>query len=186
MSALTVYQDDQPQTGESFLQFEQIQQRLAVLDVRFERWQADFPIAADADQATILKAYQQPIEALKRQYGFKSVDVISLHPNHPEKTALRNKFLSEHTHDDFEVRFFIEGHGVFFLHIDRKVYVILCQQGDLISVPAGTPHWFDMGEAPNFKCIRLFTTPEGWVANFTGSEIARNFPTMDQYLAQLS
>jgi 1,2-dihydroxy-3-keto-5-methylthiopentene dioxygenase len=41
-----------------------------------------------------------------------------------------------------------------------------------------------MGEAPHFKCIRLFTTPEGWVATFTGSAIAQSFPTLDQYLAQ--
>ncbi|MGR9114960.1 MAG: 1,2-dihydroxy-3-keto-5-methylthiopentene dioxygenase [Gammaproteobacteria bacterium] len=185
MSALTVYQEDQPQTGESFFELDQIQERLAALDVRFERWVARFPLPDDADQATVLKAYQGPIEQLKEQFGFKSVDVISLHPDHPEKAALRNKFLSEHTHDDFEVRFFIEGRGMFCLHFDNKVYSILCEQGDLISVPAGVRHWFDMGEAPHFKCIRLFTTPEGWVANFTGSEIARNFPTLDQYVSKL-
>jgi 1,2-dihydroxy-3-keto-5-methylthiopentene dioxygenase len=44
-------------------------------------------------------------------------------------------------------------------------------------VPAGTRHWFDMGPAPRFTAIRLFTTPAGWVANFTGTPIARNFPS---------
>lgn len=185
MSALTVYHDEQVQTGESFFELEQIQQQLTALDVRFERWTTDFPLPADADQATVIKAYQRPIEQLKEQFGFKSVDVISLHPGHPEKVALRNKFLSEHIHEDFEVRFFIEGRGLFCLHVNGKVYLILCEQGDLISIPAGTPHWFDMGEAPHFKCIRLFTTPEGWVANFTGSKISRNFPTLDQYVSTL-
>jgi 1,2-dihydroxy-3-keto-5-methylthiopentene dioxygenase len=53
----------------------------------------------------------------------------------------------------------------------------LCERGDLISVPAGTRHWFDMGPAPRFTAIRLFTTPAGWVANFTGEPIARGFPS---------
>lgn len=186
MSALTVYREDQPQSGDTFLEFDHIQKQLAALDVRFERWQAEFPLAPDASQATVIDAYQGPIGQLQEQYGFKSVDVISLYPEHPEKTALRNKFLSEHVHDDFEARFFIEGRGLFCLHVDQKVYLILCEQGDLISIPAGTPHWFDMGEAPQFKCIRFFTTPEGWVARFTGSDIANNFPTLDQFVSGLS
>ena len=53
----------------------------------------------------------------------------------------------------------------------------------LISVPANTRHWFDMGSNPNFKCIRLFTTADGWVGNFTGSEIAKTFPDFDTFLA---
>ena len=48
--------------------------------------------------------------------------------------------------------------------------------GDLVRVPAGMPHWFDMGPRPRFTAIRLFTNPEGWVAHYTGSDIARRFP----------
>ncbi|MGR9051557.1 MAG: 1,2-dihydroxy-3-keto-5-methylthiopentene dioxygenase [Gammaproteobacteria bacterium] len=184
MTALTVYQDEHPETGESFFAFDPIRQQLATLDIRIERWEAGFPFPSNADQTTVLKAYQRPIDQLKEHFGFKSVDVISLHPDHPEKDALRKKFLSEHIHDDFEVRFFIEGRALFYLHVGGKVYLLLCEQGDLISIPAGTPHWFDMGEAPYFKCIRFFTTPEGWVARSTGSDIAKSFPTLDQYLAQ--
>ena len=110
------------------------------------------------------------------EYGFKSVDVVSLDPNHPDKAALRAKFLDEHTHSDFEVRFFVDGKGLFYIHTGGKVYGVLCEKGDLISVPADTPHWFDMGENPCFKCIRLFTTPEGWVAQFTGDKIAAGYP----------
>jgi 1,2-dihydroxy-3-keto-5-methylthiopentene dioxygenase len=110
---------------------------------------------------------------------------MKLTPDHPEKSAFRQKFLAEHIHDDFEVRFFVEGSGLFYLHNEDKVYAVLCEQGDLISVPANTTHWFDMGENPRFTCIRLFTTADGWVANFTGSEIAKTFPTFDQYIAEL-
>ncbi len=53
---------------------------------------------------------------------------------------------------------------------------MLCEEGDLISVPAGTRHWFDMGPNPRFTAIRLFTNADGWIANFTGDTIADRFP----------
>ena len=186
MSALTVYLDNQPQYGVLYTDFTFIQNQLDNLGVQFERWTADSPLAADADQESVLAAYDDSIDRLKQQFGFQSVDVIKLSQDHPEKAVFRQKFLAEHTHDDFEVRFFVEGHGLFYLHVADKVYAVLCEQGDLISVPANTTHWFDMGENPRFTCIRLFTSPDGWVAEFTGSEIAKTFPTFDQYIAGLS
>jgi 1,2-dihydroxy-3-keto-5-methylthiopentene dioxygenase len=186
MSALTVYVENQPGSSETMTDFSSIQNSLNRIGVQFERWAAQCELAPDADQEAIISAYRDSIERLKQQYGFQSVDVVSLNPDHPDKDAFRQKFLAEHVHDDFEVRFFIEGRGLFYLHVDGKVYAVLCEKGDLISVPAHTTHWFDMGERPSFKCIRLFTTPEGWVAAFTGSEIAKSFPTFDQYVNGLS
>jgi 1,2-dihydroxy-3-keto-5-methylthiopentene dioxygenase len=186
MSLLTIYADNQPEHGETYNDFAGIEKQLSAIGVQFERWQADCELAVDASQDAILAAYQDPIEWLKHQYGFKSVDIINLNADHPEKTALRQKFLSEHIHTDFEVRFFIDGCGLFCLHVGDKVYAVLCEKSDLISVPANTKHWFDMGENPSFKCIRLFTTTEGWVADFTGNDIAKAFPTLDQTVATLS
>ncbi|WP_020564101.1 1,2-dihydroxy-3-keto-5-methylthiopentene dioxygenase [Methylosarcina fibrata] len=186
MSALTVYAENEPGSGETTTDFSSIRDSLAGIGVQFERWTANGELAPDADQEAVILAYQDAIERLKRQYGFQSVDVVSLNPDHPDKDAFRQKFLAEHVHDDFEVRFFIDGRGLFYLHAGGKVYAVLCEKGDLISVPADTTHWFDMGERPFFKCIRLFTTPEGWIARFTGSEIARSFPTFDQYVNALS
>ncbi len=182
MSLLLVYDEHQPQQFDKYALFDQIVRQLSKIGVQFERWQADFDLPPDADQETILSAYAPSIQRLKRDFGFQSVDVINLTPEHPDKTALRQKFLSEHIHEDFEIRFFIEGYGLFYLHVDEKVFAVLCRQGDLISVPANTPHWFDMGENPSFKAIRLFTTPDGWVAKFTGSEIAKSFPSLDELL----
>ncbi len=185
MSALSIYPADQPQAGITTREFADISSQLAEIGVQFERWQAAYEFGADADAQTVLDAYQDSVNHLKQSYGFQSVDVISLTADHPNKDQLRQKFLAEHTHDDFEVRFFVDGKGLFFLHVADKVYAVLCEQGDLISVPANTTHWFDMGAEPNFKCIRLFTTEDGWVANFTGSTIAASFPTLDAYLADL-
>ncbi|EIC31246.1 MULTISPECIES: 1,2-dihydroxy-3-keto-5-methylthiopentene dioxygenase [Methylomicrobium] len=186
MSALTVYPDNQPQSGALYTDYSDIAAELSRIGVQFERWTANRVLADDADQETVIEAYRDSVERLMLQYGFQSADVVSLQPDHPQKAAFREKFLAEHIHEDFEVRFFVDGKGLFYLHAGDKVYAILCEKGDLISVPANTTHWFDMGENPCFKCIRLFTTPEGWVATFTGSDIARSFPTFDQYVAALS
>jgi 1,2-dihydroxy-3-keto-5-methylthiopentene dioxygenase len=185
MSALIIYPDTDPLAGKRYTDFADIQRQLSDIDVKFERWTANCELSANADQASIIAAYQEPIDNLKQLYGFQFVDVINLSSNHPEKAAFRQKFLAEHIHDDFEVRFFIDGCGLFYLHVGDKVYAALCEKGDLISVPANTTHWFDMGENPSFKCIRLFTTPEGWVARFTGSDIAKSFPSLDEILAEL-
>lgn len=186
MTALTIYPEQAPQQGKLYTDFADIHQQLAAINVQIERWTANTPLAVDADQAGVIAAYAGSVERLQQQYGFQSVDVVKLTADHPDKTAFRQKFLSEHTHDDFEVRFFVEGRGLFYLHVDGQVFAILCEQGDLISVPGNTTHWFDMGENPQFTCIRLFTKPDGWVADFTGSDIATTFPTLDQYVAELA
>ena len=57
-----------------------------------------------------------------------------------------------------------------------KVYEVECVKDDLIAVPDGVTHWFDMDEYPKFAAIRFFTAPDGWVGHFTGTTIAQQFP----------
>lgn len=158
---------------------QRIAEELAGRGVRFERW-ATRTLSAAPTPDEVLKAYQPEIEMLKTDGGYAACDVISLKPDHPDKAALRQKFLNEHTHGEDEVRFFVAGSGLFTLHLDDRVYEVLCEAGDLIGVPGGTPHWFDMGPSPSFVALRLFTNPEGWVASFTGSDIAGRFPRYEQ------
>jgi 1,2-dihydroxy-3-keto-5-methylthiopentene dioxygenase len=179
MSRLRIFNAEQPQTSPSVYEdHPAIARELAQVGVRFEQWEANQPVEPGASQEEVIAAYQGDIDRLMRQEGYQSVDVISLKPDHPDRAALRQKFLNEHTHSEDEVRFFVAGAGQFTLHIGDKVYDVLCEQGDLIGVPDGTRHWFDMSESPYFVAIRLFTNKEGWVANFTGSDIAEQFPRM--------
>lgn len=157
----------------------EIAARLNAAGVRFERWEAAQPLPAGASQAAVIAAYRGEIDGLMQSNGYRSVDVISMAPDHPDRHALRAKFLNEHTHSEDEVRFFVAGQGLFNLHIGERVYEVLCERGDLISVPADTPHWFDMGPAPAFTAVRLFTNPEGWVAQMTGAAIAERFPRLE-------
>jgi 1,2-dihydroxy-3-keto-5-methylthiopentene dioxygenase len=180
MTTLRIYSEtDQTTAKRTLTEAEAIQQALAEIGVMFERWDASRQLAPDASQDEVLDAYKSSIDRLTAQFGFKSVDVITIAPDNPNKLAMRDKFLHEHTHDDFEVRFFVDGQGMFYIRKNEHVYAILCTRGDLLSVPANTKHWFDMGTEPSIKAIRLFTTPEGWVATFTGDKIAERFPTLD-------
>lgn len=176
MSELRVHAEDQPVPEVVFSAFSDIQRELGAIGVSFERWQADRVLSDEATSEDVIAAYRRDVDRLMTDYGFQSVDVLRMTPEHPDREALRAKFLNEHTHTEFEVRFFVEGSGLFYLHTNDRVYAVICEQGDLISVPAGTTHWFDMGPRPNFTAIRLFTNPDGWVANFTGSDIASRFP----------
>ena len=179
MSRLRIFDENEPHTARATLdRHEAIAEELAKVGVRFERWEANQPIAPGASQEEVIAAYRSDIDRLMDEAGYQAVDVISLAPDHPDRAALRQKFLSEHTHSEDEVRFFVAGSGQFTLHLDGKVYDVLCEQGDLIGVPDGTRHWFDMSEAPYFVAIRLFINKEGWVANFTGDAIAERFPRM--------
>lgn len=180
MSVLSVYHETRPdQPLKVLTHLEDIAPTLAKVGVQLERWEASAAIAAGASQEEVIAAYRPQIDKLMAERGYVTVDVISLTRDHPQKDELRSKFLDEHRHAEDEVRFFVAGRGLFTLHIEDMVYAVLCEKNDLISVPAGTRHWFDMGEEPHFVAIRLFNNPEGWVAEFTGERIADQFPRLD-------
>lgn len=179
MSALTIFTDTEAtQPVWHSTEAEAIREKLHAKNVRFERWQADRDLGENPDTETVINAYQHAIDRLVAEKGYQSWDVISMRADNPQKDALRGKFLNEHTHGEDEVRFFVEGAGLFCLHLDGSVYQILCEKNDLISVPAGTPHWFDMGSSPHFTAIRIFDNQEGWVARFTGDSIADAYPRL--------
>ena len=186
MTTLSIYNENNSSKPEHILDFPEIAARLDSVGVLIERWEANKPLSENAEQDEVLSAYKEAIDKLNTQYRFQSMDVVALRPDNPKREEFRKMFLAEHIHRDFEIRFFVDGRGLFYLHIEDKVYLVLCEKGDLISVPANTTHWFDMGKAPDFKAIRLFTTDEGWVADFTGSDIASRFPDFDDYLSQVT
>jgi 1,2-dihydroxy-3-keto-5-methylthiopentene dioxygenase len=161
---------------------------LAPFGIRLEQWET-VPLTADAGQDEVIAAYQAQVDRVSAEGPYPLVDVMRLVPNEddpewPAKArAARTKFLDEHKHDEDEVRFFVEGTGCFYLHLGDKVYAVVCETGDLMSVPAGTTHWFDMGTRPHFCAIRFFQEEDGWIAGFTGSPISSRMPTLEELLA---
>jgi 1,2-dihydroxy-3-keto-5-methylthiopentene dioxygenase len=177
---LRIFRDDRPE--EPMLETvdgDIIAAELDEIGVRFERWDAEAELPGGADQAAVIDAYRSSVDRLMSECGYTSVDVIRLERGAPNAEALRAKFLDEHQHGEDEVRFFVEGRGAFYLHVGNRVYQVICVRGDLIGVPEGTKHWFDMGADPEFTAVRLFINPEGWVAKFTGDTIAQRFPKLE-------
>ncbi|MCL6269584.1 cupin domain-containing protein [Sansalvadorimonas sp. 2012CJ34-2] len=156
--------------------YSQIRDALHDIGVRFERWETRAEkLLPGVDEEVVLDLYRDQMEKLMAEEGYKAFDAISVGPDHPDKEALRKQFLREHTHPDEEVRFFVEGRGLFTLHHNNLVYDVLCEAGDVLIIPPGARHWFDMGNNPEVITIRLFNNPDGWVAHYTGSPIADHF-----------
>lgn len=183
MSRLTIFNESNPQNPVQVLSgYQEIADALKAQGVLFEQWEAAVAITGQSTQEEILAAYSTQVEKLKADGGYQVADVINLTPDNPNKAELRKKFLDEHVHTEDEVRFFVKGDGLFYLHLGENVYAVQCVQGDLISVPANSKHWFDMGEYPDFTCIRIFTNPEGWVAQYSGDKIADMFPKYESLI----
>ncbi len=177
MSRLRIFADDRPDAPLSIAHdHTTIAETLSTIGVDFEQWRTTQPIQPGDPSEAIIAAYQADIDRISAERGFTTIDVVSIAPDNPNREAMRAKFLDEHLHKEDEVRFFVAGSGLFSLHVDDKVYEVLCEAGDLISVPDATTHWFDMGPAPSFVAIRFFQQPDGWVGHFTGTDIAQRFP----------
>ncbi|GAA4423193.1 acireductone dioxygenase [Actinokineospora soli] len=188
MTLLTVWSDADPSTVLARTDdADEITAALAAIGVRFSRWPlVDLP--ADPTSDEVLAAYRSEVDSVVAAEGYIHVDAVAMTPaDTPEWRAkaaeARRKFLSEHTHDDDEDRFFARGSGIFYLHVDGKVHAVLCTAGDLLSVPAKTTHWFDMGTRPDYVSIRFFHDEDGWVADFLEDSVAHRFPTYDEITA---
>ncbi|MDH6109383.1 1,2-dihydroxy-3-keto-5-methylthiopentene dioxygenase [Kitasatospora sp. MAP12-15] len=163
---------------------------LAEHGIHYERWDTARGLPADAGDAEVLDAYRTEIAKVGAEGGYTLIDVARLRPDPadpgwPERArAARSKFLEEHRHAEDEVRFFAAGRGCFYLHLGPLVHAVVCEAGDLLSVPAGTAHWFDMGGEPEFTAVRFFQSADGWVGDFCEVSIASRFPTLDRILAE--
>jgi 1,2-dihydroxy-3-keto-5-methylthiopentene dioxygenase len=187
MTLLQVMPDDRPDTV--LLRSDDaatIEAELKTHGVQFSQWPCSPELDLDSNHEEILAAYSDKVDELKARGGYRLVDVAAMRPDNadPGWTEQANKardtFLNEHWHTEDEVRFFAAGRGCFYLHLNGRVLAVVCAAGDLLSVPASTLHWFDMGTRPDFVAIRFFEEEDGWVGNFTGNRISAAFPSLDQ------
>ncbi|WP_330241872.1 1,2-dihydroxy-3-keto-5-methylthiopentene dioxygenase [Streptomyces sp. NBC_00525] len=190
MTLLQIMPDDAPDTVLFRTRDEEaIAQALRERSISFTRWPSRVQVTPRTSSEELLHAYRAEIGELCADQGLRLVDVARLHPEDgpawQERAAkARSMFLDEHRHTEDEVRFFAHGTGCFYLHLDDRVYAVVCEAGDLLSVPAGTRHWFDMGPVPDFCAIRFFENEDGWVGDFTREPIAEGFPHLDALLGE--
>ena len=142
----------------------------------FETWAVAGRLGAQASDEEILSTYEPEIERLKASGGYVTADVINVTPATPGLDAMLGKFSREHTHTEDEVRFTVEGGGIFHIHPnDGPVFAIQVESGDLITVPAGTRHWFDLCADKTIRCIRLFLDPSGWSPHYVDDGVHENY-----------
>jgi len=155
---------------------EEIVSYLAGIGIDYEHWGNLKQISADASDDEILAGYSDEIDRLKASGGYVTADVINIVPTTPNLDAMLNKFNKEHSHDEDEVRFIVKGRGLF--HIappDGDVVSIEMEAGDLIRVPKGTRHWFNLCGERTVRAIRLFQDVAGWTPQYTSSGVDGNY-----------
>jgi 1,2-dihydroxy-3-keto-5-methylthiopentene dioxygenase len=149
---------------------------LAGVGITYERWQPAHELSENASAEEVLAAYAPEIERLKADGAYVTADVIDVLPTTPGLDAMLNRFNSEHWHDEDEVRFIIEGRGLFHIHPrEGNVISITVEAGDLLRVPRGTWHWFDLCQERRIRAIRLFQDTSGWTPHYTQSGTDRAY-----------
>lgn len=149
---------------------------LAARGIDYQRWTPRHTVDPDAPADAILSAYAEEIDALKARGGYVTADVIDVKPETPNLDLMLAKFSREHWHDEDEVRFIIEGRGLFHVHPPGEaVFAIEVEAGDLIRVPRGTHHWFDLCAERRIRAIRLFQETSGWTPHYTDTGIDAGF-----------
>ena len=149
---------------------QEITDYLAGLGIDYERWNPSKETAPNAPAEELLAAYAHDIEKLKARGGYVTADVIDVNPQTPGLELMLAKFNREHWHDEDEVRFIIHGRGLFHIRPrEGQVAAIEVEAGDLIRVPRGTHHWFNLCSNREIRAIRLFQDPAGWAPNYTES-----------------
>jgi len=155
------------ETGQRFSAPEEIGEFLRPYGIWHERWDVAGRLGDDASSEEILAAYAPEIERLQASGGYVTADVINVSPETPNLQAMLDRFNKEHTHSEDEVRFIVRGRGVFHVNpVTAPVFAIEVEAGDLINVPAGTRHWFDLCADRSIRAIRLFLDPAGWTPEY--------------------
>lgn len=166
---------------------DEITSLLAGHGIDYERWQPAHPVADDAPPEEVLAAYAREINELKQRGGYVTADVIDVGPNTTGLEEMLAKFNREHWHDEDEVRFIIAGHGLFHIHTTAgSVLAIEVEAGDLIRVPRGTLHWFNLCGDRRIRAIRLFQDTAGWTPHYTESRVDERFLPVCFGLSHLS
>ena len=155
---------------------EAIRGYLAERSIEYARWTPEPPVGADVSSDALLDAYAPKIDELKARGGYVTADVIDVRTDTPGLDAMLAKFNCEHWHDEDEVRLIVDGRGLFHIHPpDGPVFAIEVEAGDVIRVPKGTHHWFDLCGDRRIRAIRLFQDVSGWTPHYTHSGVDRQF-----------
>lgn len=168
--------------GTTYTQLADISRELAALNIQLNCWSVGEDLQlrqllaqeslSSEEKERVLAALDNYFEQLRQTNGYQSRDLIALHPGITNLDEMLAKFDRIHTHADDEVRYIVDGEGIFgFVRPDGSQIELTVQPEEYINVPAGTEHWFYLTPARRVKAVRYFINTEGWVPQYTGKEI---------------
>ena len=159
-----------PDTGCIVENEAEIRAELGASGIDYERWSLD-RVPAGSTAELVLEAYRAEIDEMKKRGGYVTADVIDVTPETPNLDAMLARFDKEHTHSEDEVRFILDGRGIFFLVLDEGIAAVEVYPGDMLRVPRGTRHWFTLCADKRIRAIRWFQDTTGWTPHYTGSGV---------------
>lgn len=134
--------------------------------------QPDSSIAPDALAARGVLSWSVPadetsraelIAKIKSEQGYVDEDFVELKPEMPNLDEICAKFDKEHYHTEDEVRYVVDGAGIFDVRDEADQWIrIEVTPGDMIVIPARTYHRFYLTDAKQIRCMRLFANHNGW------------------------
>jgi 1,2-dihydroxy-3-keto-5-methylthiopentene dioxygenase len=172
----------QLENGQKLTEIAAIQEQLNVLRIQLQRWPVGEDPSASAllnqpglteeEKECVLRSLDHYFEKLQAESGYHSRDLIVLHPDIPNLDGLLEKFKPPHTHAEDEVRYIIEGEGIFgFIAPEGQQMELTIQAEEYVNVPANTPHWFYLTPQRRIKAVRYFSGTEGWVPEYINATV---------------
>ncbi len=135
------------------------------------------PGLTDAEKEAVLSGCDVYFNRLRESLGYQSRDLVVLFPETPGLDDLLAKFHQIHFHEDDEVRYILDGEGVFgFVLPGGEQVALLVEPGDFIRVPKNVEHWFHLTAKRRIKAVRYFTSTAGWVPVYTETRLMLTHP----------
>lgn len=165
-----------PEQNQRLDEPEKILEFLSQFGIWYRYSEAANELPTNPSDEEILACFAKPIDELKAAGGYVTADVINITPELPNLDTMLAKFNKEHWHDEDEVRFIVDGSGIFHINPSNgPVFSVEMFAGDMINVPRGMYHWFDLCESRTIKAIRLFQDQSGWTPHYTDSQTEQRF-----------
>lgn len=165
-----------PDENRTLQDHDRIRDFLEEIGIDYEHWEPVVGVTSDAPAEQIMNAYAEQINELKRRGGYLTADVIDVNQDTPGLDTMLSKFNIEHSHNEDEVRYILDGRGLFHIHpLEGPVVAVEVQAGDLIRVPRGMLHWFNLCGDRRIRAIRLFQDVSGWTPHYTHSSINQKY-----------
>ena len=130
--------------GQKLTELEAIAAELAPLNIGLSYWtmgddsELQMLLQSQAlnevEKEQVLVSLDHYFESLKTDLGYTSRDLIVLHPDVPNLDGLLSKFNNVHTHADDEVRYIVDGEGIFgFVRPDGSQVELTVQASEYIK-----------------------------------------------------